>query len=642
MKDERKTKIRLIEELEAARKRIAVLEGAESRHIVTEEAAPGQSLEQLDRDVDSLLTLESNILKKGLSSVLHLPDFQSLFEAFTEATGLVTAILDLEGKVLVATGWQAICTRFHRVHPLTARNCRESDLYLAGNVKPGEFVGYKCKNHLWDVVTPLVIGDHHLGNIYTGQFFYDDEVIDFDAFYDQADQCGFDLDEYLKALESVPRLSREKVAKAMHLLVEMTTMLAEKAYGNLRLTQMVSRYEEAGRALQTSVEWHRSILKSAMDGFCLVDMKGRLLQVNETYCLMSGYTEPELLQMNITDLEAVGNPADTNARRIQKILKRGEDRFESQHRRKDGSVFDSEISIQYQPRKGGRFIVFLRDITKRKKIEMELENHRRYLEILVSERTAELEFKNIQLSEAKDRAESADLLKSAFLATMSHELRTPLNSVIGFTGILLQEIPGKLNEEQQKQLRMVRGSARHLLALINDVLDISKIEAGQIKIEQESFELDESLQAVVGSIERAARDKGLSLVLTGSPGVVQVIGDRRRYEQVLLNLLSNAIKFTSTGSITFNIQLTADNMVTAAISDTGIGISKEDQANLFQPFYQVENGTNKKYEGTGLGLSICRRLVELMGGTIWVKSEPGAGSTFGFSVPVYGIAEGGE
>lgn len=266
------------------------------------------------------------------------------------------------------------------------------------------------------------------------------------------------------------------------------------------------------------------------------------------------------------------------------------------------------------------------DITERKKAEEELEKYKEHLEDQVARRTQ-------QLAAAKEKAESADRLKSAFLAAMSHELRTPLNSVIGFTGILLQQIPGKLNEEQMKQLGMVQKSARHLLSLINDVLDISKIEAGQLTVEKSVFNVRESAETVARSVEHLARGKELSLSWNLSEEIGEIKGDRRRYEQVLLNLLSNAIKFTDAGEILLEVRPTVAGMVESVVRDTGIGIHSKDQKAIFQAFHQVANGTARTHEGTGLGLSVSRRLVEMMGGRIWVSSEQGKGSTFGFTVP---------
>ena len=289
------------------------------------------------------------------------------------------------------------------------------------------------------------------------------------------------------------------------------------------------------------------------------------------------------------------------------------------------------------------------DITEHKHAEDEIRKLNTELESRVAERTAELVV-------AKDRAESADRLKSAFLATMSHELRTPLNSIIGFTGIILQGLVGELTDEQRKQLNMVRDSAHHLLSLINDVLDISKIEAGQLELQREDFILQQTIDKSVQVVRPMADKKSLPISLTIESSRLAMYSDRRRVEQVLINLLSNAVKFTDRGGITLTVRKSQDShasdhlpekkagensMLRISITDTGIGIKAEDIKELFKPFRQIDTGTTRRYEGTGLGLSICKRLACMLGGNIEVQSDgPGKGSTFTFTLPLLGERNG--
>ncbi|HET8666397.1 MAG TPA: ATP-binding protein, partial [Terriglobales bacterium] len=271
-------------------------------------------------------------------------------------------------------------------------------------------------------------------------------------------------------------------------------------------------------------------------------------------------------------------------------------------------------------------IASLRARKERVAVMTELMHARVELEERVRQRTAEL-------VKAKDAAESADRLKSAFLATMSHELRTPLNSIIGFTGIVLQGLAGPLNDEQKKQLGMVQNSSRHLLALINDVLDISKIEAGQLEVRCGPFQVPEAIRKAVSVVSPLAVKKGIALSTEIAPDIDIMVADQRRTEQILLNLLGNAVKFTEEGEV--RIRCERDHgWLAIAVRDTGVGIDPKYHQAIFEPFRQVDTGLARKHEGTGLGLSICKRLAERLGGRITLESTIGQGSTFTVRLPL--------
>lgn len=241
----------------------------------------------------------------------------------------------------------------------------------------------------------------------------------------------------------------------------------------------------------------------------------------------------------------------------------------------------------------------------------------------------EIDEKNIELSRISR-------LKSAFLANMSHELRTPLNSILALTQILLDRIDGELTSEQEKQITLVQESGEHLLQLINDILDLSRIEAGKVRIEKKWIRNpEELLQDAVRSLEPLAKKKGLALTLSAEK-LPPLFSDEARIRQILLNLLSNAVKFTPSGEVSLTAERSGDGPpeLLFSVKDTGIGISERDLGYIFEPFRQVDSSASRKHGGTGLGLSICKQLVELMGGRIWANSVLDQGSTFTFVLPL--------
>jgi signal transduction histidine kinase len=237
--------------------------------------------------------------------------------------------------------------------------------------------------------------------------------------------------------------------------------------------------------------------------------------------------------------------------------------------------------------------------------------------------------------EAKSRLlEAASRHKSEFLANMSHELRTPLNAILGFSEVLAERMFGEVNAKQAEYLQDILSSGRHLLSLINDILDLSKVEAGRLELELGRLHLPTALDNALTLVRERATRHGITLTQSVDERVGDIVADERKVKQILLNLLSNAVKFTPEGGRVGVAATAAEDGVTIAVSDTGIGIAPEDQAAIFEEFRQVGREDARKQEGTGLGLTLAKKFVELHGGRIWVESHVGQGSTFSFTLPI--------
>ncbi|OGR08465.1 MAG: hypothetical protein A2511_16110 [Deltaproteobacteria bacterium RIFOXYD12_FULL_50_9] len=276
-----------------------------------------------------------------------------------------------------------------------------------------------------------------------------------------------------------------------------------------------------------------------------------------------------------------------------------------------------------------RTVDLTKEIGVRKQLEEKLREYALTLEEKVRDRTKELE-------DAKNLADAATQAKSDFLANMSHELRTPLNSIIGFSEVLQDEMIGPLNPSQLEDVQYILTAGRHLLSLINDILDLSKVESGKMELELGWFSLQELIEASVVMQREKAMKHGIVLSLAIQPEVdIEMEADVRKLKQIMFNLLSNAVKFTPDGGAVSLVvrKLIETGEIEISVSDTGIGIKNEDLPRLFSAFTQLQMAYTKEYEGTGLGLALTKRLVELHGGRIWVESEFGKGSKFAFAIP---------
>ncbi|MDX8412841.1 MAG: response regulator [Mariprofundales bacterium] len=356
----------------------------------------------------------------------------------------------------------------------------------------------------------------------------------------------------------------------------------------------------------------RAVVDTIIDAVITIDCTGIIRDCNPATQTLFGYGHDELVGNNVSLLmpEPYCSEHDSYIARflttnVPRVI--GFNR-EVVGRRKNGSTFPMELAVGEADTKSQRhFVGIVRDITRRK-------------------------LREEKLRQARHDAQQANRAKSAFLANMSHELRTPLNSVIGFSGILTSGMAGALNDEQNKQLNFIHSSGEHLLNLINDILDLSKVESGKMELVLGRFSLHKVAQEAISIVQPLADNKGLSLQFQLPEQDLELMQDSSRFKQVLLNLLSNAIKFTDQGVVTLTITVKKELLI-CEVSDSGIGMHKEDLALIFDPFIQVGPKNDADHPGTGLGLALCQKFMQMMGGDIAVSSTPGEGSNFTITIP---------
>ncbi|MEQ1683186.1 MAG: PAS domain S-box protein [Burkholderiaceae bacterium] len=400
----------------------------------------------------------------------------------------------------------------------------------------------------------------------------------------------------------------------------------------------ITERHAAAAALRASEERYRQIVETSQEGIWQIDADDNTSFVNPRMAQMLGYEPAEMMGAGLLSFMDDAGRAEAT-RRLADRREGKSDQHDFRFVRKDGSDLWTHISSNALTDSTGQYVgalALVTDIGPRKLAERELALHRDHLEALVQERTQELAQTNLALTQARDQAEAANRAKSTFLANMSHEIRTPLNAVIGLTHLLQADAtePAAL-----ARLDKVSAAARHLLGLINDILDLSKIEAGQLTLESHEFSLAELIEHTMSMLRERATAKSLSLSSSIEAGLpARLVGDPLRLEQILLNFIGNAVKFSDAGDVTVHARRAdgagrdaADTerlLLRIEVKDQGIGLSAEQQARLFQSFSQADDSTSRRFGGTGLGLAIARRLARRMGGDVGVVSEPGAGSTF--------------
>lgn len=370
----------------------------------------------------------------------------------------------------------------------------------------------------------------------------------------------------------------------------------------------VSDRKQAEEKIIRSEMRYRALFEKSNDAVLLHDLTGKILDINDKACTMFGYSKEEFMKLNIIDL-ILPEDKQRTIEAMGKVKENRNWRNETRMIGSDGSLLYLDVSGSLVEMQQNIIQAVGRDITDRIKAEE-------------------------GMMRAKIEAETASRAKTEFLATMSHELRTPLNSIIGFSDIMLDGMAGELVDKQEHYIEHISHSGRHLLNLINDILDISKIEAGKMELYLEEVEIKKAVNEIVTITDSLAARKNINVNVNIPDGIPAIRADKSKLKQILYNILGNAIKFTDdNGHVSIRVSYSAESVI-VSITDTGIGISPEDKKKLFKPFSQIDASISRRYEGTGLGLALVKELIELHGGMIWVESEAGKGSTFSFKLPV--------
>jgi PAS domain S-box-containing protein len=398
--------------------------------------------------------------------------------------------------------------------------------------------------------------------------------------------------------------------------------------GIINVVRDITDRKRAEEKLKESEEKFRTFMETATDLMNITDKDGNLTDVNESMTRVLGYSREELIGMNIAQILAKEALENDFKPPIERLIKDGEFALDTTFATKDGKkVYGRLTTVAFHDSRGryaGHRAVF-HDLTERKQAEEELR-----------EKNEQLKAQREELVRKATELELVSQVKSEFLASMSHELRTPLSAVIGFSELMLDGVPGEINDEQRGCLNDILDSGRRLLSLINDILDLSKVEAGKIELKPQNLDIAAIVSDAVQIIKPVLNKNRQEIEVSVTQGLPKVRGDKNRLEQILLNLLSNASKFTDRGSrMRIHVGRKGDYCQVAVI-DTGIGIKKEDQEHVFEAFVQGETLSDRKKEGTGLGLTLTKRFVEAIGGRIWMESEYGKGSTFIFTIPLAG------
>lgn len=581
--------------------------------------------EELRAKIECLLFPDMDISGEDVRRIIDFQAIQEVMNSFYKLTKIAMAIVDLKGNILVATGWQEICTNFHRLHPQTLANCIESDVYLAQNAEVGSYTLYKCKNNMWDMATPITVGGRYVASLFIGQFFFEDEVLDREVFARQAEVCGFDKEEYLAALERVPRWSRETFHNAMEFYTHFARMVAEVSYRNIRLARELIERKRAEEALRASEERFRQMFEQNDDAIILFDHQNcTIIDLNGAALKLFGFVREELIDSgNALFVE----PAERRSfvEMVCGIDKAGGLRIDGINVvRKDGTPLITAIRGKLITLRR-RAVVYcsFRDITEKIRLE-----------------------KEAKVAQAKllqaDKMSSLGLLVTG----MAHEINNP-NNFITFNSALLAEAwqsampildeynrengdfalgDFRFSEAREIVPRLFSGlldGSRRIRDIVCKLKDFARQDTGNI---HDPIDINKLMRDAVAIIDHVIKNHCENFHLATGCDLPPAMGNTQQIEQVIINLLMNALQALPDKKR--GIRVAAGVMedrehIVITVKDEGIGMPPEVLERLTEPFFTTKSNCG----GTGLGLSISASILRENQGKLSFASEPGTGTT---------------
>jgi PAS domain S-box-containing protein len=540
----------------------------------------------------------------NIRELIDIDSFKKIAENIYEIAGIGIAIADLDGTVDISIGMTDICRKYHKSNPITSRKCLISERYVHKYIGSDEYIEYKCLNNIRDIAIPIVISGKHIGTVFFGQFFYDDEEIDIECYRAQALKYGFNEKDYLEALSRVPIFSRSKVKHIIEYYKGLVGILVESGLKQLELENSKRKFEKSQKYLD-------EIFNSINDSILICDTDGNIIDVNQAALNMLEYNRKELIGMNVYDVVST-NSSNCEINKedgLNKIRKSNPFICEEIYKTKRGNECWCESNLRIANINGEeRVIAVMRNISERKQNELRLHNEALELE----------------------------KLRTEFFANISHELRTPLNIILGTNKIIKMNIE-KENIDRKKIARNIdieKQNCLRLLRLINNLIDSTKLDSGYFELNMVNCNVVNIVEEITLSVADYISSNNLTVTFDTEIEEKIIACDLDKIERIMFNIISNAIKFSRPGGNIFVNIYDGEEFITISIEDNGIGI-KDDKLNIiFDRFRQVDKSFTRSNEGSGIGLSLAKSLVEMQGGRISVESKYGVGTKFFIRLPV--------